>query len=52
LDAKRSPEQQSAALNFAQCIRENGVKDFPDPANVSHSSTRDESHPPQGRWYG
>jgi hypothetical protein len=33
LDAKRSPEQQSAALNFAQCIRENGVKDFPDPIN-------------------
>jgi hypothetical protein len=31
LSAKRSPEQQSAALRFAQCIRENGVKDFPDP---------------------
>lgn len=30
---KRSPEQQSAALKFAQCIRDNGVKDFPDPAN-------------------
>src|SRR4029453_266400 len=30
---KRSPEQQSAALKFAQCIRENGVKDFPDPVN-------------------
>lgn len=30
---KRSPEQQSAALRFAQCIRQNGVKDFPDPAN-------------------
>ena len=29
---KRSPEQQAAALEFAQCIRENGVKDFPDPA--------------------
>jgi hypothetical protein len=28
---KRSPEQQQAALKFAQCIRENGVKDFPDP---------------------
>jgi hypothetical protein len=27
----RSPEQQSAALKFAQCIRANGVKDFPDP---------------------
>ena len=28
---KRSSEQQSAALGFAQCIRENGVTDFPDP---------------------
>jgi len=31
--AEQSPEQQSAALKFAQCIRENGVKDFPDPVN-------------------
>jgi hypothetical protein len=30
--AKRSVEQQKAALVFAQCIRDNGVKDFPDPA--------------------
>jgi hypothetical protein len=28
---ERSVEQQSAALKFAQCIRDNGVKDFPDP---------------------
>jgi hypothetical protein len=28
----RSAEEQSAGLEFAQCIRENGVKDFPDPA--------------------
>ena len=28
----RSPEQQAAALKFAQCVRDNGVKDFPDPA--------------------
>ena len=28
---KRSPEQQKGALLFAQCIRDNGVKDFPDP---------------------
>jgi hypothetical protein len=28
----RSPEQQEAALEFARCIRDNGVKDFPDPA--------------------
>jgi hypothetical protein len=32
LNADRTPEQQSASLEFAQCIRENGVKDFPDPA--------------------
>jgi hypothetical protein len=31
LSADLSPEQQSAALKFAQCIRDNGVKDFPDP---------------------
>ena len=30
---KRSPEQQSASLRFADCIRKNGVKDFPDPIN-------------------
>jgi hypothetical protein len=30
---KRSPKQQSDALRFAACIRENGVKDFPDPVN-------------------
>jgi hypothetical protein len=29
---KRSPEEQAASLEFADCIRENGVKDFPDPA--------------------
>jgi len=29
---KRGAEQQDAALEFAQCIRDNGVKDFPDPA--------------------
>jgi hypothetical protein len=28
---KRSSQQQEAALKFAQCIRDNGVKDFPDP---------------------
>lgn len=28
----RSSQQQSAALKFAQCIRANGVTDFPDPA--------------------
>jgi hypothetical protein len=29
---KRNAQQQEAALQFAQCIRDNGVKDFPDPA--------------------
>jgi hypothetical protein len=33
LSAHRTPEQQTASLRFAQCMRENGVKDFPDPAN-------------------
>jgi hypothetical protein len=33
LSAQRRPEQQSAALKFAQCMRDSGVKDFPDPAN-------------------
>jgi hypothetical protein len=31
-DGPRSAGQQEAALQFAQCIRENGVTDFPDPA--------------------
>jgi hypothetical protein len=30
---QRSPVQQSAALMFARCVRENGVTDFPDPVN-------------------
>jgi hypothetical protein len=33
LSGKRSPKQQSDALRFAECVRENGVKDFPDPVN-------------------
>src|SRR5215207_6607577 len=28
---KRSPEEQEAALEFAQCIRDHGVEDFADP---------------------
>ncbi len=31
MGSERSPQQQDAALKFAQCIRSNGVKDFPDP---------------------
>jgi hypothetical protein len=33
LSSKRTLKQQSASLRFAQCVRGNGVKDFPDPAN-------------------
>ena len=33
LSGKRTPEQQSASLRFAQCVRDHGVKDFPDPVN-------------------
>lgn len=29
----RTASQQNAALKFAQCMRENGVPDFPDPVN-------------------
>ena len=31
MGSKRSSQQQQAALKFAQCIRNNGVPDFPDP---------------------
>jgi hypothetical protein len=33
LSGKRTPKEQSDALKFAQCMRDNGVKDFPDPVN-------------------
>jgi hypothetical protein len=33
LSSKRTPKEQSAALRFAQCVRDHGVKDFPDPVN-------------------
>jgi hypothetical protein len=33
LSAERTPKEQSASLRFAQCVREHGVKDFPDPVN-------------------
>jgi hypothetical protein len=29
---ERNAQEQEAALEFAQCIRDNGLKDFPDPA--------------------
>jgi hypothetical protein len=31
-DEKVTAEEQETRLKFAQCIRDNGVKDFPDPA--------------------
>jgi hypothetical protein len=31
-DEDISAEEQEVRLEFAQCIRDNGVKDFPDPA--------------------
>ncbi len=31
MGSKRSSQQQQAGLAFAQCIRDNGVPDFPDP---------------------
>lgn len=33
LSSKRSAKEQSASLKFARCMRDNGVKDFPDPVN-------------------
>jgi hypothetical protein len=33
LSAKLTPAQESAALEFAHCVRANGVPDFPDPVN-------------------
>jgi hypothetical protein len=33
LSSKRSTKQQAAVLRFAQCVREHGVSDFPDPVN-------------------
>jgi hypothetical protein len=32
-DGEVSAEQQATRLEFAECMRENGVKDFPDPVN-------------------
>jgi hypothetical protein len=30
-EGPRTPKEKSAALQFAQCMRDKGVKDFPDP---------------------
>jgi hypothetical protein len=32
---ERNAQEQERALTFAQCIRDNGVKDFPDPTSDS-----------------
>jgi hypothetical protein len=33
LSSKRTPKEQATSLRFAQCVRDHGVKDFPDPVN-------------------
>jgi len=33
LSMEMTPEEQDDALQFAECVRENGVKDFPDPVD-------------------
>lgn len=33
LSSKYTPRQLSAAVRFARCVREEGVKDFPDPVD-------------------
>ncbi len=33
LGGKATPQQMKGRLKFAQCMRDNGIKDFPDPAN-------------------
>ena len=33
LSSKRTPKQQKVGVQFAQCMRANGVKDFPDPVS-------------------
>lgn len=34
-EAGRTPEQQDSAIKFAQCVRDNGVPDFADPAGAT-----------------
>jgi hypothetical protein len=33
LSSNRTPEEQDQGLEFARCVRENGVADFPDPVD-------------------
>jgi hypothetical protein len=32
MGTQRTPQQQAAALKFAQCMRNNGISNFPDPS--------------------
>jgi hypothetical protein len=51
LSGQRSPKQQSLALKFAECVRHNGVKDFPDPVNgqpLIDTTKIPSSNPPGG----
>jgi hypothetical protein len=51
LSGQRSPKQQSLALKFAQCVRNDGVKDFPDPVNgqpLIDTTKIPSSNPPGG----
>jgi hypothetical protein len=50
LSAKMTPAQESAALKFAQCVRANGVPDFPDP--VSGQPLIDTTHIPSANKPG
>ena len=50
LSGKRSPKQQSDALRFARCVREHGVKDFPDP--VTGDPLIDTTHIPSSNKPG
>jgi hypothetical protein len=52
LNAKRTPKEQSAALRFAQCVRDNGVKDFPDPVNGPHEPLIDTTKIPSANKPG
>ncbi len=48
--SKRTPQQQAAALKFAQCVRANGVPDFPDP--TPNSPLIDTNRIPSARGRG
>ncbi len=50
LSAKLTPAQESAALEFAQCVRKHGVRDFPDP--VSGQPLIDTDHIPSANKPG